>query len=733
MTAPQSPYSGTVAGPAQPFEVRLGDSAGSDPTPADAQTLYQVLAVTRSAGGHRLDHAELQYNLADAQQRIMDLQTPQNVSVQCQIHTVKPQATDQTSAGCVHRGEIGLGQIRIDRREELRLMSRIEPYHFGDPLLGPKILGLDNTTILQPHTRIVFQPEIDGRIMDNMLVSSGTPTADWDDYALWVDPEGVRTATAVGAKAQIPNPWTLVRAVHSICWACNPDETFVKNPTYLELQTIFARNNPLTERSEADAEDTDDSDRPEGTNDTAPDPDEPPELRNVELPRGKRLHEYLDLLLPRFGYSWFLEPTAEQPLDGSSNPDESAAPIVRNHIRIFRLGEGQEVSLYLQRPNNPAPALDVSKSNVPDLGAEWNWADTANEIVCHGSPVEWEATFELYRGWTEDEDAYTADELRIVDDGADESDEESVFKDHPNAWRKYVLNEAGDYCGTRVTVQPIPEAPFDLSPLLGPNTEAKRRRFHRCLTIDRNLERREVYLQYRDATVASDGDAAAWKTIPREGADAWTFAGFHVLEKECGIYFSGSTPPPNLMDPDICKDGRLRITATIRGDDRLEYVAQKRATEDTVYENGTSPNRNTIRLFVDLSDRFHYRNILKENLTGFGPTIYASALQAETYGDDTTDDTKLIEEFGDGLRDIETPARISCDIELAGIQTAYQIGQLVKSIDGRNISLNRNNEADSQKLYPQITQIVYDRVRQRTRLTVETYNFAASKLGKLMF
>jgi hypothetical protein len=744
MTAPASPFTNND-GIAQPFEVWIGDQNDDEPTEVDVNEEYRVVSVTRSAGGHRLDHANLQYDLGDAQVDLVDWETPTNQSVKCEVHLVDPAGGD--SGGCVFSGEFGISTIRIDRGESLNLQARIEPWHFGDPLLGPHVLDVDEETVLTPHAKIIFQPEIDGVICDNMCGFVGTeyPTSAAGNYALWVDPEAVRTKNAKDSKSIFPLPWTLSRAVHSLCWACNPDETFIVNPTIDELRQIFEPPDPLPDEEsdeEQQADEPDDSDENQPEDDAEPAPETPPAqllpaespkgqsaaLRNIELPRGKRLPQLLDELLPRFGYNWFVQPVTEE------TDAEGAAldpPIVRNHIRVFELGKGNEVQLFLQRPATPAPALNTAKSNVPDLDVELNWADVANEIVGQGTLEEWEATFELYRGWKEDEDDLTPDQLRMVDDGKDVSDSESVFKQHPNAWRKWVLNEAGDYCETRVALldasAPIPNVPFDLKPLLGPNTEAKRRRFHHCLTKDLMGERRDVYLQYRDLTVPDDDDPLAWKSVPREGAEAWTNAGFHVLEKECGIYFSGSTPPEALMIDLEESPGkaRLRITACIRGDDRLQYTAVRQAQ---------SPNANTIKLFVDLSHRFHSRSILSADIPPINPeepTIYASALLKETYGDYTVDDTQLLTDYCNELRTLEQAARLSCEFEVAGIQTAYQIGQLVTKINGRNISFNRNSPEQAEKLYPQITAITFDRKRQRTRLRVETFDFTPAKLKKL--
>jgi hypothetical protein len=254
--------------------------------------------------------------------------------------------------------------------------------------------------------------------------------------------------------------------------------------------------------------------------------------------------------------------------------------------------------------------------------------------------------------------------------------------------------------------------------LLGVHNLVKRRRFHHCLTWGADLERRDVFVQYRDPTIAGDGDPGAWKALPVETEEC---VGFHVLEKECGIYFSGSKPPPFLMTNGGIEEefgagkARLRITATVRSDARL----RARAPRSLI-----SPNKNTIPIFVDLSDRFHSRTI---QTTG----IWQSTLAGETFGSDAADDSSALQTYVNSLRGIEQSARISAEVEIFGITTAYQIGNLITKVAGREISFNRNSIAQGTSLYPQITGISYSRDTQRTMLRLETFDFSAPRLKKL--
>lgn len=747
----------------QPFQVLVGPDGGIDVRSANVLSYVQLATLNRFAGGHRLDYVELIYSLAEAQQHLVNISTPFDFSRRVQVRLAQPTGTPTV---CVFSGELAIESIKIDRSGEFcHLIARVEPWHFGNPLLGPHMLNVDGVTLMVPDLPIAFNPMIDGLICGNM--SNATDTAH-DNMALWIDPESVRTAPARTVQNQTASEWDLANAVHSLCWTCNPFEDLIYNPTLTELQTAIVS---------------------------------PPELRNVQLKRGKRLPELLDELLPPLGYNWCLDVIAD-PLDTTTSngmPD----PRYINKIRVFALGSGTQLQLYSQAPptipGQTPQTLDLTQTNVSDLEMTWNIADLANVIVGQGSFREVEATFELYRAWAEADDALGPDDLRKTEETtADDPNEESQYKAKPNVWRKWVLNEAGDYCSTRGTIAPIPSTPFQfgwgkfpvnaisgpgirgsgafivtgdatqnigvgdeievsgssgndgtytvrslslaagnttigvfesipensatgnvLCGLLGWNTLVKRRRFHHCLTWGADLERRDVFVQYRDPSVPYDTSPGAWKALNEE---QWSNIGFHVLEKECGILFTGATPPPDLMaidDPTLGGTrgaARLRITATVRGDERLEATAARQSA---------SPNLNSIQRFVDLSDRFHRREVQV-----FGP--YASALLSEPYGSDRIDDSTNLQTFVSALQAVEQGSRITAEVQLWGVSTQYSIGNLVTKVQGREISFNRNSSLQT-PLYPQITALHYDRPRQRTMLKIEMFDFTPAQIKKMSF
>ncbi len=417
----------------------------------------------------------------------------------------------------------------------------------------------------------------------------------------------------------------------------NPDEYFIKNPTSEDL-AIWLEDAPV--------------------------------VRNVKLPPGKYLNEYLDLILPAHGYGWRLD---------YEFTDEGAK---RVSIAIYSLNKGQEVELYQQRPGDTVGAK-FTTSNVTDFDLETEIASSANEVLCRGGRKLIEITMLLYRGWPESDDSKTVEDLTQSTGGS--------YAVHQAAWRLWVGNEGGDYCGKRVTVKPIPSTPFDLSPVLGANTIAKRRKPHDCLTHysddpdGGSRRRRQPLVKYK-----IDGQ---WKPLP----DGW---GETLLEDQIGVYFGADAPPEELIA--LGDAAEIQLTFTVESDECIEATAAKQ---------DSSPNGRTNVLMLDVSDRFQYRQV---QTTG----DLKSALEAEASADEK-DDTEALAAFAESLRSIEDVAVIRGTVNLIGIHLQYKIGQIVKRIRGREVSLNRMAKTSAEKKYLQIVAIAYDYATQSTKLTLE--------------
>ncbi|MEE8045665.1 MAG: hypothetical protein V3T49_02375, partial [Dehalococcoidia bacterium] len=507
-----------------------------------------------------------------------------------------------------------------------------------------------------------FNPKIDATTIGNFN--------DREKYGLFIHPESVRSEAAIahqGLPTVGAEEWKLRNAIGRICLEANEDEDFILNP---ELATEDFKDAP------------------------APD--------NITLTRGEYLPAYLDAMLPPHGMDWYVALSLEQ----SDSDDDDSDMVVQPRIVVYRIGKGVSKTVHWQ---DVAEELDLKKQNLRTASISQDIGTIANEIVCHGSRKEYEITIELYRAWPEADDALGPDDLRKDI----ENSPESQYETKENVWRKFVGNEAADYSELRKNVRPIPKAPPNLKDALAglDITPARRMRMGKMLKTNDSGMRLQPRLSYRWA----DGptNAGLWRTIPPE----WPGGGYQILTNEIGVLFTGDAPPEDLMD--MGDDARLRLTGTLTDNTRLEAIATPQFG---------SPNSRTVTLFLDVSDRFHFRKGLLtggaldwdgHNAQGVQQNFTSQAVGVEAafgIATDEQDDTKAIEEYAEKNLTNENAATVEASLVLHGIHTSYDIGDIIKKIEGREISLNRKFDPDPESTFVQITGIDYDFENQQTRL-----------------
>lgn len=628
-TAPATTFS-SRSNLAKKWGVRLGDATGATPTEADETTLLRWPVIT-IAPGSRGTFCQLDYNLGKNGERIVD--TYLKAGFARQVEIVQPSADPDGPDTLLFWGEISSQQLAVNPKgESVTLRATIEDYHFGGVCLGPKYRDPE-----EPHTGItyndpiVFNPEIDGIVeYNNFSLSDGTITYNW------IHPDSVRTGTARTSSQDSIDvaSWRLCDCVRAMALICNPDETYIKNPS---LNSLFQ----MTEGS--------------------------PDVKNLELPTGKHLPEYLDLILTPYGYSWCL--TFKYNADGEREVS----------YRIFRVNEGDNRKLLQQRPGDTR-GIRRTLTNIESFTLETGIVAQANKVTVLGDFEQYEVTIELYRGWPEADDALTAADLT--------QSTGSSWSAHQRAWRLWVANEAGDYCSTRTTVKPIPSTPLDLTSVLGTDWIPRRLKPMDCLTywVDDTAgeteRRRPPFIQWYN-------EDSEWAPLP----DGW---GETVLNDQLGVMFAADSPPTELIDRGA--NARIRITCTIESFNRLVGVASRA---------DSSVNLRTHEIVVNASDRYKYKQR--------AATTYASILTGNA---DERDDTTDIEAFAEKMRVIEDAAMVRGNVILNTLNTSLKIGDVTTDIDGRGISLNRMAKTSATKKYVQIVAIEHDHQKQKTSLKV---------------
>jgi hypothetical protein len=675
----------TASQPVQRFAVRLSD--GDDqPDDTDETKEYRVESIKRSAGGQRLDTAEFTYA---TEKIISDIKTPVDYRKKVDVIAAPAAKDDEETAppaDVVFRGEMGVASLTLDDRGQqiAKATARTEQWHFGAPLVGWRFKMVDGDSqtvyrIIEDDVR--FNPEIDRRILNNRSNWSIDIDADTGaKWYTWVDPESVRTEGAQTILDQSAEEWTLAQAVMSLCYLLNPDEEYIKNPDFQALAKVF---------------------------------DAAPVLRDWTIPRGVYLPEALDKLLVPHGYLWFVRYSI-----GKNSDDEDE---VQRRITVFKRGTGTEKTVLLPAEGE---ARENNKANVAAVSCEWNIAEAFNIVQAYGSHLEVEGTFELQRAWAATDDSLTADALAKSTDPT--TDLPSQYEKKPDVWRKWVLNEAGDYTATRSgnttfdvnTIYNRPASDENKVALLGTNNISRRRKFYSPLTKRADDGRRDVLVEYRVpadayADVGTPAYTGYWKDVL-----SLTNGHYQVLERECGILFTGQKPPEELIA--LGADARIRITACLRSDQRISYTTPRAPT---------SPNAEDIKLVVDLSGRFHKRKRVSDSPDFSSRPTYTSrytddSLITQPTQADTADDTTALETYAIKLRDQEQSARVSPQVTLEGYHPEYEIGDIIKEVEGRGLSFNSNAATNETKRYPQITGIEF--TQMTTVLTLQTFDDIAA-------
>lgn len=391
-------------------------------------------------------------------------------------------------------------------------------------------------------------------------------------------------------------------------------------------------------------------------------------LKNLSLDAGKFLPELLDNLLNPYGCSWTID----------IEEDATTGETVRK-FRFFRRNEGTQKELFLQRPGEK---LDPVKSTVAQLGLTFDIVSLSNKIIGCTSLRQREGTFELKKGWKVSEDGTTKENFE---------QNSTTAKDRPHAIRKWVLNDNGAWNGLRPEITQA----YDLSDLFGEPTMPTCRKFLPCLSrvsdpASSKLESRGIFVEWLDP------EDSTWKKVK------WSWSNLNL---ECGIYFESF--PQELWDAlqDDPATARLRVTATITGDTK-RYA--------TAVRDESSPNADDVTLRLNLGNKFHDRALHSSSIF-IGDSATA----------DIVDDTINLQAYVETVRGLEDSAELSVSAALEGIDhPEYQIGNLITKVNGRNLSLIRNNAtAGVADRYIQVMGLIYiPQNPQKTELLLESFD-----------
>ncbi|MBN1508740.1 MAG: hypothetical protein JW955_17965 [Sedimentisphaerales bacterium] len=335
-------------------------------------------------------------------------------------------------------------------------------------------------------------------------------------------------------------------------------------------------------------------------------------------------------------------------------------------IVFYRNGRGRSVELSCQPAGQ---RLNLSRSNVAALHGRRDSCPVTHRHIGRGDFKVYEATFDLVKAWNP--------ALESTGYHAFSPSTNPQFHRVRDVYRKWCLNEAGDYTG-----EPYNRGqPCDLTRVFeGASYVCRRRRFWPTLSTDSYGRPVGYFLE------VSYDDGLTWRQ--------YSYA-FNNLLEECGIWLSSDPLDMDTWAAALAGTLRFRVTATIVSDERLTCIVADGPVGSTVP---------VIDHVLTLPRRFQYRKVsgysVLAGMAGFGPP-------------NEIDDTAALYEF---VR--QRAASSSAIVETADVQTPtlalhFEPGDRVTTgPDSRDLL---NCRRDSRSLM-WIEQVQMDFANQRTRL-----------------
>jgi hypothetical protein len=313
--------------------------------------------------------------------------------------------------------------------------------------------------------------------------------------------------------------------------------------------------------------------------------------------------------------------------------------LTRTLIFVGR-GLGRQISLYHQMPGE---TFTLARTAMEKAEVEITWSEALARLELAGDVRLYESTFDLVPGWLATLEGQPREAYRRSDN--------SGLAANADVFRKWVLNEAGDYSA----------APYSRGPAHD---------FLALFAQDDGLQRRRRLLP----TVSTDEFGESHGVVVEISYDSGTtfrrYSGaVRVLRDECGVYLSSDELPAELFYAADRGWLRVRATAAVESDDRLRV---------TVERPGLEPDQRGRRLVLDVSSDYRWRKVDSGSLFHGGPS-------AEV--DDTARLSSLAADLWEAQRRAPTPSHIG----LPFFSVSYRVGDTVDAIRYRWAWLKRTS------------------------------------------
>lgn len=549
-------------------------------------------------------------------------------------------------------GQISGVKPNISDSESLTFEVRAADFLFGTPFIGTPEQNQPGDPVFIRQVDAVFNPTLDGVVRGN-LRENGQQEFTFLDPVRMITKEQQRYAYGrTGGARDTSKPydadkfWTLRKAAFFLCKNLNEDEKHYDNPTWDET-------NVLDDSKEI--------------------------FRDAVVQIGDYLPAALEKLLEPYGFSFCVDYVARN----------------ARKLKFLKRGSGTKRVALLQAPGTDAKPVwvDPDMTNTEAVRLAVGYQSLYNQGYVLGNFKLWESTWELNRAWkseldsTEEKDL-TLSKLAILD----------ANDPKHRVWRDWVLNESGDYNGRRATItDPYPFTEF--GEMDGQPVIHRRRRFFPCITLesDRRPVKRHGYdIEYWDT------ESEEWQSLESLAESQ----SVEILTDECGIRFSGMLVPQKIYDAG--EDAKVRITASVFSDERIEVIEARR-------EKSLQPLKSTF--VVDAPDKFHFRKV-HEN------SKYHPEQTSTAYESSAVDDTEKAKALAKKIVDSWDKADVSGTITIPSlVGSEFNLGDVIVGIDGRDIDLwtGATSKEGGSADRPQITGISYDVRTQKRTLHIQTF------------
>ena len=321
---------------------------------------------------------------------------------------------------------------------------------------------------------------------------------------------------------------------------------------------------------------------------------------------------------------------------------EPHATGLSRRLEIWYPGRAPAVWFAHQPPGQP---YSPTATTFAALDVQMRFDMAPRRYVARGDRKVYESTFDLVAGWDDALATYDPDDFSPSSN--------PDFDTVRDVFRKWVLNEAGEYSESPYSRGPAP----DLSALFeGAAYVRRHRRLLPCLS--------------RDAVGRSHG---VYAEVSLDDGDTWERMnlGVRVLKDECGLYLTDDPLSPRYVAAAMRGDVHVRVTAAIESDAVLAVEYPAEASIDL-------PGRTR---HLNVPAGYRYRRVAPAS------RFYGQA------GADEADDSSRLEDLVRAayLTDRRTPAPTR--IEVPYLAMGRRVGQRVVGIRGRRLDLAREHGA----------------------------------------